>query len=476
MSRSRLFVENILIYGLGSLLARLVPFVMLPVITRLMPGTSYFGLSDLSNTIVSFAQAFATMGIFDAMFRIFLDKTSDDDKRISICSTALYFVTGSSLIVVLLLLLFEDSLSRLFFGSAEFTVLVVISAINVFSGSTATITQAPTRMQNKRLTFIVMNFISAIASYAVAIFLLMINQYLIALPVSALISSLIMLFVFSILNRRWFAINAFDKQLLKELLLIGVPLMPTFLFYWIFDSADRLMIVNILGTAEAGIYAIALRVGMISQLIYTAFAQGWQYFAFKTMHDEDQVALTSKIYEYMGVISFISTGFLIVILAPFYHLMFPVDYDSGMVCAPYLFLAPLLLMLFHLAENQFIVIKKTWPCIIFQLIGIIANLILNFILIPIVGIEGAAVATLFGYIATLVAQWLVLTKIKLIAIRFRFLTVAILFGGLFFAWRFYLQNQTAKLLLVWFIFFILCIVLYRKELIGIIKRFKVLNF
>lgn len=71
-----------------------------------------------------------------------------------------------------------------------------------------------------------------------------------------------------------------------------------------------------------------------------------------------------------------------------------VKYLSGYIVAPYLFLAPLLQMLFQVACNQFIVVKKTWPNMFILSVGAIVNIIANYFQIPRIGIEGAAIATL----------------------------------------------------------------------------------
>lgn len=77
---------------------------------------------------------------------------------------------------------------------------------------------------------------------------------------------------------------------------------------------------------------------------------------FLAMKDEDQVALTSKIFEYVGAISFLS----LIVIYPFigfiFNILFPATYSTGQVVVPYLYLSPLLLMLFQVAGNQFIVI------------------------------------------------------------------------------------------------------------------------
>ncbi len=42
MSKSRLFIENLLVYGLGRIISKLLSLFMLPIITRLMSGIEYF--------------------------------------------------------------------------------------------------------------------------------------------------------------------------------------------------------------------------------------------------------------------------------------------------------------------------------------------------------------------------------------------------------------------------------------------------
>lgn len=65
---------------------------MLPIVTRLMPNTEYFGISDLSNTAVNFGAAVAVLGMYDAMYRMFFEKDDETFKK-SICSTTMLFTT-----------------------------------------------------------------------------------------------------------------------------------------------------------------------------------------------------------------------------------------------------------------------------------------------------------------------------------------------------------------------------------------------
>ena len=94
MNKLKLFIENFLVYGLGGVISKIVPLIMVPIVTRLMPSSDYYGLSDLSNTVVQFASALAIMGMYDAMYRMFFEKEDDEYKK-NICSTAFSFTFNS---------------------------------------------------------------------------------------------------------------------------------------------------------------------------------------------------------------------------------------------------------------------------------------------------------------------------------------------------------------------------------------------
>ena len=175
------------------------------------------------------------------------------------------------------------------------------------------------------------NTLSPLVAYTVAIVLLLNRHYIIALPIGTLLSSFLLEIIFMILNGKWFSIKKINFKLLKQLLVIGVPLLPNFLIYWIFNSSDRIMISNLLDVGQSGIYAVGSKLGHLSQLINTAFGGGWLFFAYSTMKEENQVKNNSLIFEYLGVISFFSTMVICIISHFVYELLFSSDYVSGYI-------------------------------------------------------------------------------------------------------------------------------------------------
>lgn len=440
MNKLKLFIENFFVYGVGGIISKIIPLLMVPIITRLMPDTSYFGISDLSNTIVSFFSAIAMMGMYDAMYRLFFEKEDVNYKK-KICSTALFFATVISVGVFTLMILFKEKIATLFFRDIQYSYIVYISAFATLVSATNGIIAAPTRMQNKRKIYLLTNLMGSVLGYGVAIPLLLQGHYIVALPVGLAVSAFILEVVFGVLNHSWFSMKRIDKKTLKPLLTLGLPLVPNFLIYWIFNSCDKLMITNLVGLSATGIYSAASKIGQISQLIYTAFAGGWQYFAFSTMKEENQIETNSKIFEYLGVISFLATTFLCVFSQFIFEIVFPPQYLSGYLIAPYLFLAPLLQMLYQVIGNQFMVIKKTWPTILILSGGAIINILLNAMLIPILGIVGAAIATLAGYIVVLIICIIVLLKMRLMILTKRMVFVFSIMMCFLIAWHLFFPGN-----------------------------------
>ena len=469
MNRARLLVKNFFIYGFGGVISKAIPLIMVPIITRLMPNSFYYGMSDLSNTIISLFSALAVMGMYDAMYRMFFEKKDEEYKK-DICSSAFVFTLITSVFVALIMLALQRPISRLFYSDSSYGNLVMLCAMSVLIGSTNSIISAPTRMQNRGATYLVTNALSPIIAYSLAIPLLINGHYLFALPLASVVSALSMEIIFYILNRKWFSFKRINWKYVKSMLIIALPLLPNFIIYWVFNSSDRVMISNLIGTDASGVYAVAGKIGQISQLIYIAFAGGWQFFAFSIMRDKDNVKVISRVFEILAMVSLVTTLLGTSICKLGVEILFEEEYWPCYLCIPYLYLAPLLLMLFQIGSNQFLVIKKTWPNLLILGGGAIINVVLNLVLIPRIGIEGASIATFVGYCISIIVCIIVLLRLKLLEVHWRFLSNVVLFGVIFAIMRmnaltlYYINVPLALLFLAY------NVIIYKKDICIFVAR------
>ena len=88
-------------------------------------------------------------------------------------------------------------------------------------------------------------------------------------------------------------------------------------------------------------------------------------------------------------------------------------------------------MLFQIASNQFLVVKRTYFSIVCLLIGFLVNIILNYFWIEKFGIKGVAAATLIGYTTIVISVIVFTVKLKLLRIKFRFIITTMLIAGIF---------------------------------------------
>ena len=463
MKRAKLLLTNIFVYGFGGIISKIIPLIMVPIITRLMPNSFYYGIADLSTTIVALFSALALMGMYDAMYRYFFEN-NDDYYKIEICSSAFFFTALTATIVTGLMVVFNEPISALFYGDKEFGDLVILCSMSVLIGATNSIVSAPTRMQNKKILYLVMNTIAPILSYLIAIPLIINGWHLIALPLASLISVMTMEISFMFLNRKWFSIKHIRLSHIKSMLIISLPLALNFLAYWVFNSSDRVMIANMLDPSQEGIYSVAGKVGHVTQLISTAFYGGWQYFAFSIMKDKDNKKLISVIIEALFSLTFICTILGTTLCKYFMQILFTEEYLFGYICIPYLFMAPLLQMFLQIGSSQFMVVKKTWPNPIILGIGVAANIGLNYILIPMLGVEGASVATFIGYSISTLITMIALKKLNLIDISIKLIANSAIFITIFMIMRFNEFSNIVINLILTFIFLGFNYYLYQKQI------------
>jgi len=469
MSRKKLLIENIFAYGFINILNKIVPFLLLPIITRMLPNTSDYGVYNMFSLLVGFGTPLAILGLYDAMFRQYFEK-DDQQYRYDVTTTTQRIILVSSIIVSIVLVLFSKSLSILFFRESTYGNVVMLAGIGIFLGANQNPIQAPTRMQNERQVFVFSGLISSAIMYGLSILLIYIGFSYFGLIYANLVMTLLMVIFFWLRNRQFFLRGSFDKEVAKTLFKIGLPLLPTFLIYWIYNSMDKIMITNMLGTNDMGIYSIGAKMAQVSQLIYAGFAGGWQYFAFSTMKDEDQVELNSRVYEYLGAVSVLSLVFVYPFIPYIFKMLFVGDYISGYIAAPYLYLSPLLLMLFQVVANQFLVIKKSYLATISLSLGAIINVILNFVLIKKMGIEGAAIATLIGYFITIVTVMIISYQYKCMRYSKRIIILLVLTPLYISIQRILLLDKIFMELLFMVVSCTVVLLLYKDEMKSLFRK------
>lgn len=412
-NKFKLLIENIFAYGFANVLNKIIPLIAMPIITRLLTDTAEYGVYDMFNTIVQLGDSLVLLGMYDAFFREYFEKDNVEYQR-KTASTAFAVVFCSALFWTLIFIGFKGLVSKIFLGTTYHQEIVILGSIGCFFTAIRTILLAPIRVENRRTLYISLNFISAVLFYLIGIILINNGWSYMGMIVANLISVVIMCIVLLPFSNGMINFKEFDWKIAKVLFRIGLPTIPGVISTWIFTSMDKIMITNMVGLSAVGVYSAGAKIAATANIVLSTFTAGWHYFAFKTMYEKNQVEFTTRIQRCLVLASCILFSLAIILYKPFFGIYYSGDYIHGELVFPYLFLSPLILMIYMVCDSQFMVEKKSELCTACLMIGAMANLGTNYVFIKLLGMQGAAIGTLVGYVISLIVALLICYRHQLL--------------------------------------------------------------
>lgn len=191
----------------------------------------------------------------------------------------------------------------------------------------------------------------------------------------------------------------FNSAIARQLLMVSWPLMFAGLMIVVYMKIDQIMLKNMLDTTQVGIYAVAVRLSefwyfmplLISQSIFPAIINA------KT---GDGVVYRQRMQQLYDLMTFLSLGIAIIVTLSSSLIMDtlygPPYSGSDTVLAIHIWAG--VIVFFGTARGKWIITENLQKKALFIYItGVILNVILNIVLIPIYGVVGAALATLISY-------------------------------------------------------------------------------
>jgi O-antigen/teichoic acid export membrane protein len=204
---------------------------------------------------------------------------------------------------------------------------------------------------------------------------------------------------------------SFSRKLYRELLKFGLPLIPSGLAGMALQIVDRPIVKELTNNSTLGIYQLNYRLGIAMMLIVGMFDYAWRPFFLTNARESDAKLLFSKVFTYFILIMlfvFLGVSFFVedlVRIEVFGKHFFHPDYWSGVAIVPWILLG----YVFNGAYVVFIagayLEKKTKFLPFITGLGALVNIGVNFLLIPTMGIMGAAIATFVSYAVMAVTMY-----------------------------------------------------------------------
>ncbi|MCL1826707.1 MAG: oligosaccharide flippase family protein [Candidatus Cloacimonetes bacterium] len=470
MSRAKSFIDNFISYTFIEILNRIIPFIFLPIITRLLPNTSSFGAYDLFLIIQVIGYNVLISAFYNSTYRDFFEK-DDINFKYNVCTTSFRVVLFNSIFFVTVLLSFKGFFNDILNMGSEHEHIFTLSVFYILVSVLHEMIKLPVRMENKRKIIMIGGLIRAITQKTIAIIMLLMHFGFYSLMWGLIVSDAVLICYYWCYNHRYFLKGSFDLKLLLGMLKFGLPYIPINLIFVVYQVTDRIMILRYLDYADLGVYAFGSKLASMSGVIMIAFSSYWFYFSLKRINDPDYkeligkaLALTFAAFSLFFASVFLCKGLI-------FNLLFTGDYRLGVIVFPYLFMNPLLLILIFIVEQQIFNKRQSYISLIAHFMGCVLNITLNHFLIPKYGIVGATIATSCGYVSSFLLLMIIVVFIrKMIVIELKTYFMMIMFLVFFIEVNYFgLTPATVVFILL---FMSLILVMYYKEGMRIYRQWR----
>lgn len=202
----------------------------------------------------------------------------------------------------------------------------------------------------------------------------------------------------------------FDRTYWKTALLFALPLVPHYLSQTVLSSSDRIMIENLVGQSQAGIYGLAAQISMIMMLFSTAFGQTispWMFrkIKFKQYDDIPPVA-------YLTLVFIAVVNLLLILMAPEVIAIFaPPAYGEAIWCIPPIAMSTFFIFMYDYFARFEFYYEKNISIMLASIFGAVLNIILNYVCIRAFGYQAAGYTTLVCYMVYAACHYVFMRKL-----------------------------------------------------------------
>ena len=389
MNNYKKLVSNSIVFAIGNLGSKLIVIFMVPLYTYYLTPSEY-GTSDLILSIVGLLTPVITLSIFDAVLRFIMDKSYE--KSCVLTNGLIVTIIGNMIFLLLFPVL------KYFGIQQEYIIYIVILLfLQSFQSLMSQYTRAVGKVKLYAFNGIFTTLILLIGNI---LFLVVFHFGLIGYLLSqivALIASNLFLFIYL---KTWkiISIKLFEKELLLEMLMYSLPLMPNALMWWLTNTSNRFIILYFSGVTATGLFAVANKIPSILSIIQNIFFQAWQLSAIETYEQKDRESFYSNVFLYFSFTMIISTSLILLGIKPIFKLFISHSFFEAWKLTPFLLIAVMFSSFSSFVGTNYIASKKTKGILYSTLVGAISNVVLSVLFIQIFGVNGAGIATSISFI------------------------------------------------------------------------------
>lgn len=426
MAGIKSLVKDTAIYGISSIVGRLLNWLLVPIYTYVFTQTGEYGIVTNLYSYVAVVLILLTYGMETGFFRF----TNHErwDNPMEVYSTSLTAIGTTSLLFMAAATIFAGDLSRLL-DYGNHPAYIWMMAIAVGADAFTAIPFSYLRYRRRPYRFAALKLINIGLNIALNLFFILLCPWLwkeapstiswfydpsfgigyifLANMICSIVT--VILLIPELTGFKW----TFNRRLLNEMLRYSLPLLVLGLAGVMNQTIDKILLPVLepdkaTAMSDLGIYGACYKVAVIMVMFLQAFRFAYEPFVFAKNREkgDDKMATYSSVMTW-----FVAFGFLIFLgvmeFLPLIKYIISPAYFTGLRVVPVIMLAELFFGVFFNLSIWYKLTDRTAWGSWFSIGGLAITVGLNVILVPRIGFMGCAWAALACYTAMMVASYII---------------------------------------------------------------------
>lgn len=388
-------------YTAASILSKLIAVALLPLYTRYLTKADY-GVAEVLFAAVVAASIVIRLGVIEAVLRFYYKGGEEPGAVVASSFAALFWLSTAAALIALP---FAGPISEALLAGRSEPDLARIAIGGLWVATLHEYLLTLFRLEERAKAFFTVTIANVLAAIALTVALVVgedegARGLLLGSYVSGAAFVLGLIFV----HRRRLSL-LIDRALLRRMLRFGLPTMPAELSLYALNFADRIIIFRMLGAAEAGLYAVAVKFAQAVNVLVRGFQLAWPPLAYSIRDDEEARGVYAAVVTwFVAGCAFVVVGIWLLARWIARALAAPEFFESyeavGLISAA--------VTLYALYMVQLVILGRTgrtefnFPA---TLAALAVNVVLNLVLVPPLGIVGAGLALVASYLVVVALMY-----------------------------------------------------------------------
>lgn len=381
-----------------GVLQKALSFLSTPIFTRLMSPSEY-GEYNVFNSWLNIITIFATFNLFSGVFMRGLIKYKDD--REVFTSSIQGLTTFLVIITVVIYIIFEDfwySTLNISFN------LMILMFFNILLVASYNLWASAQRIDYKYKELISLTLLNAILITISGIIAVVFLEDKVSARIFSLVIINILTYSYIYFKQALEGKVFFNKEYWVYALKFNIPLLPHYLSQILLNQSDRIMINDLVGSTEAGIYSVAYSLSTVLLIVNTSILNTLNPWLYKRIEEKKYRDIESTSYAVLLMVAVLNL--LLIILAPeAVAIMAPSEYQRAIWVIPPITASVFFIFMYSLFAAFEFYFERTQLVMVASVLGALINLLLNYIFIPIYGFIAAGYTTLICYIIYVILHY-----------------------------------------------------------------------